>query len=143
MYKSKTGCIDLDTESLKSGTSRVSETTSARKAKELAKKTTRIIGGHGMAIRDSNKGNAKTHKLYCDDITQKEFGKDDNQGRDSVTWKNREKDWYNAERRFIFATQTKKDRKEWIKSVIRENSSQNGEEGMPNITNHNTQYLTT
>ena len=65
LYKSKKGFLDLDTESLKSGTSRASGTTSARKAKEVAKKKTRIIGGHGMAIRDSNKGNQKVHKLYC------------------------------------------------------------------------------
>ena len=33
-------------------------------------------------------------------------------------WRNREKDWYNAERRFIFATNTKALRKEWIRSIM-------------------------
>jgi len=33
----------------------------------------------------------------------KEFGENDNNGKDSMQWNNREKDWYNAERRFIFA----------------------------------------
>ena len=51
------------------------------------------------------------------DITKKEFGQDDKNGRESATWKNREKDWYNAERRFIFATNTKAERKEWIKNI--------------------------
>ena len=65
MYKSKRGFLDLDTESLKSGPSRASATSSVRKAKEIeARKKTRIIGGHGMAIRDSNKGNQMLHKLY-------------------------------------------------------------------------------
>lgn len=40
---------------------------------------------------------------YFVDIVEKEFGKDDKQGVEAQTWKNREKDWYNAERRFIFA----------------------------------------
>jgi len=31
-----------------------------------------------------------------------------------MTWKNREKDWYNAERRFIFACETKKEADHWI-----------------------------
>ena len=39
-------------------------------------------------------------------ITGKEFGADDNDGQDAATWKNRQKDWYNAERRFVFACRT-------------------------------------
>ena len=38
----------------------------------------------------------------------KEFGHGDRNGKDSMTWAVREKDWYNAERRFIFAAPTKK-----------------------------------
>jgi len=34
-----------------------------------------------------------------------------------MTWKNREKDWYNAERRFIFATNTKRQRAEILEKV--------------------------
>ena len=75
-----------------------------------------VIGGHGIAIRDTRKGDRKYHKLNSNgkyshlrfmigflEITEKDFGKGDNNGKDSVMWKNREKDWYNAERRFIFA----------------------------------------
>ncbi len=46
-----------------------------------------------------------------------------------MTWKNREIDWYNAERRFIFSTPTKKENDEWqaainldtVKTKIKEN----------------------
>ena len=47
----------------------------------------------------------------------KDFGKDDNNGKEAATWKNREKDWYNAERRFIFATKTRKERDVWLKHI--------------------------
>jgi hypothetical protein len=45
---------------------------------------------------------------------KKEFGKDDNNGKESMTWKNRERDWYNTERRFIFACKTQKQADRWI-----------------------------
>ena len=51
------------------------------------------------------------------EITSKDFGKDDNDGKDSVMWKNRQKDWYNAERRFIFACNSKKERDAWIEKI--------------------------
>lgn len=102
----KEALVDLDTQSMTSGIS------AARKAKD-PKHTTRIIGGHGMAIRDLKKGR-KSHKLCDDHITGKDFGKDDNDGHDAMQWKNREKDWYNAERRFIFATQKKGQRKDFL-----------------------------
>ena len=35
-----------------------------------------------------------------------------------MTWHNREKDWYNAERRFIFAADTAKSRSRWLKHFI-------------------------
>ena len=57
-----------------------------------------------MAVRDDRRGKHKDHKLYDGKITHKEFGEDDNEGHDAAQWKNRAKDWYNAERRFIFAT---------------------------------------
>ena len=63
-----------------------------------------------MAVRDRKREDFKTNKLYSNYITQKEFGAGDNNGRDSALWKNREKDWYNAERRFIFATRTIEER---------------------------------
>ena len=76
----KEGFLDLDTDSLKSCTaSQMSGTTSRRRAKEIeAKRKTKVIGGHGMAIRDDKRGSQKLHKLYDNDITKKEFGKDDN-----------------------------------------------------------------
>lgn len=52
------------------------------------------------------------------DITKKEFGKDDNKGREACTWRNREKDWYNAERRFIFAAVSREARDKWIKLIL-------------------------
>ena len=51
-------------------------------------------------------------------ITAKDFGKDDNDGKDAILWKNREKDWYNAERRFVFAAPTTKLHDKWIKMII-------------------------
>ena len=48
---------------------------------------------------------------------EKEFGKGDNNGKDAATWKNREKDWYNAERRFIFAAKTRKERDMWLEKI--------------------------
>lgn len=61
------------------------------------------------------------YNLYdlCTAITKKEFGKDDNNGKDSMIWKNRQKDWYNAERRFIFASATEKAKDKWIKHIER------------------------
>ena len=54
------------------------------------------------------------------EITEKEFGADDNEGHDAALWKNRERDWYNAERRFIFATKTSKKRDKWISKVLKD-----------------------
>ena len=51
------------------------------------------------------------------DPTAKDFGHDDNNGQDAMTWKNRERDWYNAERRFIFACETKKEADKWIANL--------------------------
>ena len=45
---------------------------------------------------------------------EKEFGKQDNRGMDSMKWINREKDWFNAERRHIYALQTPLERDEII-----------------------------
>jgi len=54
------------------------------------------------------------------DITNKDFGEKkgekDWKGK-STTWQNREIDWYNAERRFIFATKNKKQRDKWINKL--------------------------
>ena len=60
------------------------------------------------------------HKLFSEEIVCKEFGANDNEGHDAALWKNREKDWYNAERRFIFATKTTKRRDKWIEEVVKD-----------------------
>jgi len=36
-------------------------------------------------------------------------------GKDSQQWKNREVDWYNAERRFIFSAASKAEMNTWLK----------------------------
>ena len=43
-------------------------------------------------------------------IYDKEFGQD---GKGSQTWRNREIDWFNAERRFVFACPTKAECVRW------------------------------
>ena len=68
-----------------------------------------------MAIRDTNRGGKSKHHLEnYKEITKKEFGKNDNNGKDAQTWANREKDWYNAERRFIFASDSKPISQRWM-----------------------------
>ena len=49
-------------------------------------KTTKIIGGHGMAIRDFCKTSRKGEyaKLNDHSVTMKEFGQHDNNGLDSM-----------------------------------------------------------
>lgn len=37
-------------------------------------------------------------------LVDKEFGSDDKMGKEAQIWQNREIDWYNAERRFIFSS---------------------------------------
>ena len=63
-------------------------------------------------------------------ITKKEFGQNDKNGQASMTWKNREIDWYNAERRFIFAAPGPKMKAKWIK-IIRKTKSVNTSFVMP------------
>ena len=83
-------------------------------------KRTKVITGHAMVVRDDTKGQHKDHKLYNTKITDKEFGADDKDGREAVQWKNRVKDWYNAERRFIFATKTEEQRQRWLDEIMKE-----------------------
>lgn len=74
-----------------------------------------------MAIRDFSKSRQGKHaKLYDRSIASKEFGQNDNNGKDSMCWKNRQKDWYNAERRFIFGAPNNKLKVNWIKKVEKE-----------------------
>ena len=78
-----------------------------------------------MAIRDKNKGGKVKHHLEDKHIYKKEFGQDDNDGQDAMTWENRQKDWYNSERRFIFATDSKILRKKWIQLIMQDKRPRN------------------
>jgi hypothetical protein len=51
------------------------------------------------------------------DVKDKEFGQDDHDGKDTNTWRNRERDWYNTERRFIFACESKQAADKWIANL--------------------------
>ena len=86
-----------------------------------------------MAVRDNRRGTFKEHKIFSQEITHKEFGADDNEGHDAMLWKNRERDWYNAERRFIFATKTLKKRNKWIKEITKDKVSSGLHRGIVEI----------
>lgn len=71
----------------------------------VKQKVTRIVQGHLSTIRDSNKGQTRTSYLEDQSITKKEFGhtaSKQNKGN-ANSWSNRQIDWYNSERRMIFA----------------------------------------
>ena len=81
----------------------------------------KVVKGHAMIIRDSKRKtitevDGKKVLLNNSDVHDKEFGDNDKAGKESMTWKNRERDWYNAERRFIFACESKQEMKKWIKN---------------------------
>lgn len=89
--------------------SQTKSVTSARgKTTSKSKHTTRVIQGHAMAIRDFSRMRKKGQQSLLNNhaIPEKDFGKEDQNGQTSMQWHNREKDWYNAERRFIFAAPT-------------------------------------
>lgn len=58
--------------------------------------------GHGMLERGGER--------------EKDFGTED--GKGDATWKNREMDWYNAERRFIFSTPSQEESKKWQAAIM-------------------------
>lgn len=72
-----------------------------------------------MSVRDLNEGNQKFSHVEDQQIIEREFG----QKKESVNknlqsykiWSVRSNDWYNSERRIIFATRTKKERGKWLK----------------------------
>ena len=72
-----------------------------------------------MAIRDFCKTSRRGEhaKLNDHSVTMKEFGQHDNNGMDSMQWHNRVKDWYNAERRFIFSAPDRKLYNKWVKHI--------------------------
>jgi hypothetical protein len=74
-----------------------------------------------MPIRDLNKGGRKEHYLEDQEIVAKEFGEvmHTNYGQDknTFTWSMRQNEWYNAERRFIFACKNDQERKKWMTAI--------------------------
>ena len=71
---------------------------------------TQVICGHAMPIREvvtQHHGGVLVAigpmQASQAVLVAKEFGEGDRGGMDSQQWKNREQDWFNAERRFIFA----------------------------------------
>lgn len=101
----------------------ITERSASPEMKKVAIKKTKVIAGHAMAVRDNSRGEFKNHKLFSSEIIQKEFGADDNKGHDAAQWKNRERDWYNAERRFIFATKSTKQKDKWLDQILKETKS--------------------
>lgn len=72
-------------------------------------KVNRIVQGHLMSVRDSNIGRQKHSYIEDQAIIKKRFGRKKRQGMKYITnhasgWTNRAMDWYNSERRIIFAT---------------------------------------
>ena len=65
-----------------------SRRSSVRSRNKADDKTTKVVGGHAMAVRDFSK--AKKHgkygKLNNISILAKDFGEQDNNGQDSMTW---------------------------------------------------------
>ena len=61
----------------------------------------------------------------------------DNAGQDAATWKNRQADWYNAERRFIFACKTAKERDKWVEKIIMDKIRNGLKQGMAGIIQKN------
>ena len=63
---------------------------------------------------------------------EKEFG--EAQGRrekQTYTWSNRQNEWYNAERRFIYACRNEPERRQWLKQIrkaVRDNENRIGKE---------------
>eukprot|EP00347_Sterkiella_histriomuscorum_P022149 403331507 len=84
-------------------------------------KVNRIVRGHLMPVRDFNLGDQKQAYLEDQRILNKQFG-EKQQGTDFKfiqnnvsAWSSRQQDWYNSERRIIFATTSEFDRQQWIK----------------------------
>jgi hypothetical protein len=80
---------------------------------------------------DVGKSNAGHGMLERGGEREKDFGTKEAKG--DATWKNREMDWYNAERRFIFSTPSQEESKKWqaaimlqhVKCVISEGMAKN------------------
>ena len=72
-----------------------------------------------MPIRDLNKGVTRAHYLEDQDIVSKEFGRStlSTGVQQTFTWSNRQNEWYNSERRFIFACKNEQERKKWMGAI--------------------------
>ena len=82
--------------------------------------TNRIVPGHLMAVRDNDEGAQKMSYLENQDILHREFGEKQKDITSNTIgkvsgWTTRTVDWYNSERRIIFATKSEQDRENWIK----------------------------
>ena len=62
----------------------------------------------------------KDHYLEDQKIIEKEFGKAEpavNGVQCTYTWTNRQNEWYNAERRFIFSCKSEQERTKWMSAI--------------------------
>ena len=66
-----------------------------------------------MSIRDSVESKDRAHLLNSKALQDKQFGT----AKNEQTWSNREADWYNAERRLIFACESKEEALRWMHAI--------------------------
>lgn len=90
----------------------------------MAPKITRVVEGHLMPIRDTSRHRLETNFLEHASLMEKKFGEDMHDSdfnlehiRPTNSWSKREIDWFNAERRFIFACSSDQERSFWIKNI--------------------------
>jgi hypothetical protein len=72
-----------------------------------------------MAVRDIDEGNQKVSYLEDQALIQKDFGEKPrdmhiNTVGNVSSWTTRAVDWYNSERRIIFAAKSEEERDNWI-----------------------------
>ena len=73
-----------------------------------------------MTVRDTNLGTQKERYLEDQTIVNKEFGVKREENHKYImtnmgSWTNRTVDWYNSERRIIFATTSEAARDKWMR----------------------------
>jgi len=72
-----------------------------------------------MPIRDINEGGQKNGYVEDQEILEREFGEKQESPMKNLNhykvWSVRSGDWYNSERRMIFATRSRKERNRWLK----------------------------
>lgn len=86
---------------------------------------TRIVEGHLMPFRDTS-GSRKKRSGFVENeqLLRKEFGQDISTGnfkmsaiKSKNSWSKRELDWFNAERRFVFACYNEHERQYWLDNL--------------------------